>query len=161
MSQISGIEIKGTSRDGITIYILDEIAKRRNSVSDQIRVIRNYSDSSDLIGVDIPKNLLDAAHIRSVSSIKQDALIEASTIQPNMERINSLLDQVNNTNNIILIPHNYHYLLDKGYLALSQNGEFLKVNNNEKIYREFGIKDGTKIKEKLLTEELIHFINKQ
>lgn len=145
-------------RDKLTRYILDEVSKRRSDVSEMLRQIRDYSNDSDLIDIKVPLNALDAAHIKSVSQIKQEALIEASRLNPNKDLIDNLLKQINNTNNVILIPHNYHYLLDKGYLTIDENGVFKKTTNSS-IYSVFGIVDDARLKTNVWNEKHVEFLN--
>lgn len=144
-------------RDKMTRYILDEVSRRRNDISDVLRQIRNYSNDSDLTDIKVPLNALDAAHIKSVSQIKQEALIEASRLNPNKKVIDTLLDQINNQNNVILIPHNYHYLLDKGYLTIDENG-FFKKTTMSSIYDVFGIVENARLKVSIWNAAHIEFL---
>lgn len=155
---LSGIKVVSIYRDELTIDILRKVDKKRSEISETIRKDRKYLMDSDLIDINVPFNTLDAAHILGVSEIKQEALIEASRQYPDSTKINSLLDKIDDLNNVLLIPHNYHFLLDKGYLIINEVGEFIKTSTNLDVYSEFGIKDKVKIKNKYMTNERLEYI---
>ncbi|CAM9128676.1 MAG4270 family putative restriction endonuclease [Mycoplasma todarodis] len=136
------------------ITILD---KRRINASRMIRIIREYEGETDLVDIKSNKHTLDAAHILSYKKIKYQMLMEFSKKEYSLEVINQLIDMIDDMNNIILIPHNYHYLLDKNMLTLTKEGEF-KMATDQTTIENFGIVNNAKIKKNLMNEERVKYI---
>ena len=150
-----------------------EIKKARtiaqNKKKDYQREFKDYF--LDIVGYDnLPTPVIDAAHIKSVKKIKQEIWMEYKDVNCFSKSIKEKIEEIKDVDNMILLPHHIHYLLDKYLLTLSQDGNISKINIDnledksrqeevENLYKNFGIEDNYQLKE--LNENSIKYIKQR